>query len=47
MVRSGIDKSRLSFKGYSNTAPAVFPEKKEEDEQRNRRVDFIFTIRTK
>ena len=41
LLRSGICKTRLSYKGYSNTAPLIFPEKEEEDEMANRRVDFV------
>lgn len=41
LKRSGIDKKRLSHKGYNDKAPLVFPEKTEEDERKNRRVDFI------
>lgn len=41
LARSGINKNRMSYKGYSNNAPIVFPEKKENDEITNRRVDFI------
>lgn len=38
----GIDKDRLSFHGYSNTLPVVFPEIYAADRKRNRRVDIIF-----
>jgi len=41
LKRSGIDKSRLSYKGYNDLEPLAFPEKTEEDERINRRVDFI------
>lgn len=41
LKRLGIPKERLSYKGYSDTAPLIFPEKTEEDEAKNRRVDFI------
>lgn len=41
LIKNGIDKQRVSFKGYSNEAPLAFPEKTDEDERRNRRVDFI------
>lgn len=40
---SGIDPSRMSFKGYSNKIPEVYPEVTQYDELRNRRVDIIFT----
>lgn len=39
----GIDKHRLSFKGYSNTEPLIFPEKSAADRAANRRVDVIFS----
>lgn len=42
--KNGIEESRMTYKGYSDSLPAVFPEKTKEDEVRNRRVDFlIFT----
>jgi outer membrane protein OmpA-like peptidoglycan-associated protein len=41
LKRSGIDKKRISYKGYSDTLPLISPEKTEEDEIRNRRVDFV------
>jgi len=41
LKRSGIHESRLSYKGYSDQIPLAFPEKTEEDEAMNRRVDFI------
>jgi outer membrane protein OmpA-like peptidoglycan-associated protein len=43
LVKNGISKDRLSFKGYSNTKPLVYPEKTQEDREANRRVDIIFT----
>ncbi len=41
LLNSGISKERMSFKGYSDKIPAVWPEKKEEDAEANRRVDFV------
>lgn len=41
LIRSGVCEERLSYKGLSNTAPLVFPEKEDEDEIANRRVDFV------
>lgn len=41
MIRSGVDAARISFKGYSDRMPLAFPEKTEEDEEMNRRVDFV------
>jgi len=43
LIRQGIDESRLSYKGYSDSIPLVFPEKTEEDAHQNRRVDFLIT----
>ena len=43
MRNKGIDKKRLSFKGYSNYFPLVYPEKTAEDRSTNRRVDVIFS----
>jgi len=43
LLRQGIDPSRLSYKGYSDSIPLVFPEKTEEDAHQNRRVDFLIT----
>ena len=42
LVKHGIAKERLSFKGYSNTEPIVWPERTMEDREANRRVDIIF-----
>jgi outer membrane protein OmpA-like peptidoglycan-associated protein len=41
LKQSGISKDRLSYKGYSNTVPLIDPERTDEDERRNRRVDFL------
>jgi flagellar motor protein MotB len=41
LIRLGVDPSRMSYKGYSDTLPLAFPEKTEEDEIINRRVDFV------
>jgi outer membrane protein OmpA-like peptidoglycan-associated protein len=43
LIENGIEKSRLTFKGYSNTQPIRFPELTSEDRSTNRRVDVIFT----
>ena len=45
LIRRGISENRLGYEGYSNTIPLVTPELTEEDQQRNRRVDVIFTIK--
>ena len=41
LLAEGISKERMSFKGYSDEIPAVWPEKSEEDAEANRRVDFV------
>lgn len=41
LIRAGINKRQVSFKGYSDTRPKRWPEKTEEDEIENRRVDFV------
>ena len=41
LKRSGVSPTRMEYIGYSDQLPLVFPEKTEEDEQKNRRVDFI------
>lgn len=43
LKEKGIGKERLSFKGYSNYLPLVFPERTAEDRATNRRVDVIFS----
>ncbi len=43
LIKLGVNESRISYKGYSDSAPIVFPEKTEEDAQKNRRVDFMIT----
>ena len=41
LLKKKIDSSRLSYKGYSDSKPIVFPEKTDEDAHKNRRVDFM------
>lgn len=41
LLDEGAPPERLSYKGYSNTCPRQWPEKTEEDENLNRRVDFV------
>lgn len=43
LVKQGVDKKRLSYKGYSNKQPLVYPEITQSDRSANRRVDVIFT----
>lgn len=40
LVKNGIDKDRLTYKGYGRTQPKIEIERSEEDEQANRRVDI-------
>ena len=42
LVKQGIDKNRLTFKGFSNSQPISYPEKNDADRMRNRRVDIVF-----
>ena len=41
LIRAGADKSKLSFGGYSDDRPLVWPENSKEAEVANRRVDFV------
>lgn len=41
LIALGAPKDQLSWKGYSDTCPRVWPEKTREDEAANRRVDFV------
>jgi flagellar motor protein MotB len=41
LKRAGIPENRISYKGYSDSLPSIYPEETEEDEMANRRVDFI------
>ena len=43
LIEYGIDKNRLTYKGFSDTKPLAFPEKTKEDARINRRVDFVIT----
>jgi len=40
LVRNGIDKDRLTYKGYGHTNPKIKIERSPEDEQVNRRVEI-------
>jgi outer membrane protein OmpA-like peptidoglycan-associated protein len=42
LVKEGISKERMTYKGYSNSIPLVFPERTSRDRSVNRRVDVIF-----
>ena len=39
----GVPVERMSYKGYSNEVPLIWPEKTRDAEASNRRVDFILT----
>lgn len=43
LKKMGVEKERITHKGYSNNQPVAFPEKTDDDARRNRRVDFIIT----
>jgi flagellar motor protein MotB len=43
LIKKGIHPDRLDFKGFNRTVPVVYPEVTEEDQQRNRRVDVVFS----
>lgn len=43
LITEGIDRDRLSYKGYGSTRPKVFPETSPEDQQANRRVEIKVT----
>lgn len=44
MTYRGIAKERMTYKGMSNSDPLVFPELSDNDRQKNRRVDVIFSL---
>ena len=44
LIQKGIDAKRLRHDGFSNYIPVVTPELTDEDRQKNRRVDVIFTL---
>jgi outer membrane protein OmpA-like peptidoglycan-associated protein len=43
LIRRGINPERLRYQGFSNTIPAVYPEKTDLDRSKNRRVDVMFS----
>ena len=43
LIRRGINPERLRYQGFSNTIPAVSPEKTDLDRSKNRRVDVMFS----
>lgn len=45
LVEKGISKDRLSYKGYGNRVPLVYPERTARDRSLNRRVDVVFSVK--
>lgn len=43
LIENGINKERITFKGYGTSLPFRSPERTEEDRKLNRRVDVVFT----
>ena len=43
LIQKGIDKERLTYQGFSNSKPIVFPERGPKDRAKNRRVEVVFT----
>ena len=44
LLNLGVDKNRMNYKGCSDEVPMVFPEEDEDDEVKNRRVDFLIFL---
>jgi outer membrane protein OmpA-like peptidoglycan-associated protein len=44
LLNLGVDKNRMNYKGCSDEVPMIFPEEDEEDEAKNRRVDFLIFL---
>ncbi|NVK63713.1 MAG: OmpA family protein [Flavobacteriales bacterium] len=44
LIEKGISKDRLSYKGYGNRIPLVYPERTAKDRSLNRRVDVVFEV---
>ncbi|HWJ91626.1 MAG TPA: OmpA family protein [Flavisolibacter sp.] len=40
LAEKGIDKARMSYRGFAGTVPLVYPERTEEDRTANRRVEI-------
>ena len=45
LLREGIDPTKITYRGYSDTAPRNWPEKTKDDEMANRRVDFVIRVK--
>ena len=43
LIKRGIDKKRLRYQGFSNHLPLVFPERTDDDRNKNRRIDIILS----
>lgn len=43
LIDRGISPNRLTYRGYDNSQPYIWPEETEEDKKKNRRVDVVFT----
>jgi outer membrane protein OmpA-like peptidoglycan-associated protein len=43
LAQKGIETKRLRYEGFSNSIPVVSPEITDDDRQKNRRVDVIFS----
>ena len=43
LVRKGISRDRLSYRGYGYRRPLYYPEKNAEQEKKNRRVEILIT----
>ena len=43
LIKRGIDKTRLRYQGFSNNLPLVFPERTDDDRNKNRRIDIILS----
>jgi outer membrane protein OmpA-like peptidoglycan-associated protein len=43
LIQNGIEKDRISFRGFAMTRPLVYPEKTIQDQIKNRRVEILVT----
>lgn len=42
LIKNGIPEEQISYKGYGNRVPLVYPERTAKDRSLNRRVDVVF-----
>lgn len=42
LLRMGVPKEQLTYEGYANKIPLIYPEKNPADEEKNMRVDFVY-----